>query len=231
VPSSQTDLTRVFRSSCLLTAMVATLAATPGPTSAQTAAAEGVPPPVSFWGVRLRAPLDTTEVEVGGCVSGSEFAHGMGTYSRLLDDMLLGLLPHEHEDSLPVLRALDSVQVCIASVPTSGAMVFGTVMNSLVVHALFMWPDEANRPSVASPRRLVAEQYGRPNIREEGVHRWAADSVSLDVESVSRLGYGVTLTLSDARGCEQFERVLHGGTPPPAEPTRNPCWTPVGGGR
>ncbi len=184
--------------------------------------------PVSFWGVRLRAPLDTAALKVGRCMSGSEFAHVSGTYSRVTDDFLFGLLPHEHNDSLPVLRVLDSVQVCPSFVPTSGAKAFVTIMDSLVVRAFFMWLDPPERPSVDSLAGLIAELYGEPNVQERELRRWSADSLDLYVESSSRLGFGVTITLSDARGCEQFERLVHRGeSRPTKEPTRNSCWEQV----
>ena len=211
---------------CHLRVAVATaLAIVPGPTLAQQP--NHPVAPVSFWGVRLGTPLDTAGLGVGRCLSGSEFAHMSGTYLSVTDDFLFGLLAHEHNDSLPVLRALDSVQVCIHSVPASGATAFVTIMDSLVVHAVFMWTDPAEkRPSVDSLAGLIAELYGEPNVQERGLRRWSADSVELYVEISSRLG-GVTIALSDARGCEQFERLVHRGESRPKEPTRNRCWEQV----
>ena len=221
---------RLLRSSHLLITVASAVATVPGPTLAQPPAGGDHPvAPVSLWGVRVGAPLDTALLGVGRCMSGSEFAHVSGTYSRISDDFLFGLLPHEHNDSIPVLRVLDSVQVCIHAVPTSGATAFVTIMDSLVVHALFMWTDPAERPSVDSLGGLVAELYGEPDVHERGLRRWSADSVDLSVENSSRLGQGVTITLSDARGCEQFERLVHRGESrqSPKEPTRNRCWEQV----
>lgn len=218
-----------LKHACYLPVAVATaLAIVTGPAFAQDPADESHPvAPISFWGVRLGAPLDTAGLGVGRCMSGSEFAHASGTYSRITDDFLFGLLPHEHNDSIPVLHVLDSVRVCFHKVPTSGATVFVTIMDSLVVRALFMWTNPAERPSVDSLAGLIAELYGKPNVHERGLRRWSADSVDLFVESSSRLGYGVTITLSDARGCEQFERLVHRGESRPKEPTRNRCWEQV----
>jgi hypothetical protein len=232
VLSPRIDLGRVRRSSQLLIAIASALAALPGSTYAQDPVDESHSPTCfSFWGVRLRAPVDTTVLQVGRCRPASEFAHAMGAFSGTIDDLLFGILPHEHNDSLPVLRALSSFEVCIHSVPISGATVFQTIMDSTVVHALFMWTEPADRPSADSLGGLVTELYGEPDIRERGVDRWSADSMDIYVESRSRLGYGVTITLSDARGCERFERLLHRGTPPPPERDRARCWEPVSGRR
>jgi hypothetical protein len=223
------DRMRFPRCSHLLIAIASALAVVPVPAYAQDVVEESLPPtPLSFWGVSLRAPVDTTALQVGRCSSGSDFARATGAFSPTLDDFLFGPLPHEHTDSLPVLRALSSFEVCIHSVPVSGATVFETIMDSTVVHALFMWVEPAERPSADSVGGLVSELYGEPDIRERGVDLWSADSMEIYVESNSRLGYGVTITLSDARGCERFERLVHRGTPPPPERNRNRCWEPVG---
>jgi hypothetical protein len=218
-----------LKRACQLPVTVATaLAIVTGPALAQDPADESHPvAPVSFWGVQLGTPLDTAGLQIGRCMSGSEFAHQSGAYSKVSDDFLFGELPHEHEDSLAVLRVLDSVRACFHRVRDSGAMLIATIMDSLVVHALFMWTDPAERPSVDSLGGLIAELYGEPDVQERGLRRWSADSVDLYLESSSRLGYGVTITLSDARGCEQYERLVHRGESRPQEPTRNRCWEQV----
>jgi hypothetical protein len=163
--------------------------------------------PLSLWGVRLRAPLDTANVRTTRCMSAPEFAHIGGTYSIIADAALMGA-PHQHRDSAVVLHALAPARVCYARV-SSGATVIVTSVGDTVTNALFFWPDSVDRPSEGSMLRFLTKLYGRPIINELNTPVWSRDSTGLYLAPQGPYWDGTTITLGDTRACVRYEALVH----------------------
>jgi len=179
--------------------------------------------PLALWGVRLRAPLDTKALQLGRCMSGAEFAHVGGTYSPIADAVIVGA-PHQHRDSVAVLRALAPTRVCFARVP-SGATVITTALSDTVVNAMFYWPDTGGRPSEDSISHVLTRLYGRPVVNEFGTPVWSRDSTGIYLADKGPYWEGTTISLSDQRACVRHERLVHRTEPlvGPPDSTTNQC--------
>src|SRR6267143_6156168 len=98
-------------------------------------------------------------------------------YSPIADAVIVGA-PHQHRDSVAVLRALAPTRVCFARVP-SGATVITTALSDTVVNAIFYWPDTGGRPSEDSISHVLTRLYGRPVVSEFGTPVWSRDSTGI----------------------------------------------------
>jgi hypothetical protein len=179
--------------------------------------------PLALWGVRLRAPLTSTAMRVGRCMSGPEFAHVGGTYSPIADAVIMGA-PHQHNDSVAVLRALATARVCFGRV-TSGATVITTTVSDTVANAIFYWPDAVGRPSEDSISHVLTRLYGRPSVNEFGTPIWLQDSTGIYLAEKGPYWEGTTISLSDQRACVRYEQLVHRTEPivGPPDSTTNRC--------
>ena len=178
--------------------------------------------PLALWGIRLRAPLDTTTIQLGRCMSGAEFAHVGGAYSPIVDAVILGA-PHQHRDSALVLRALGPARVCFTKV-ASGATAITTALSNSVVNAIFFWPN-APRPSEDSIAHVLTRLYGPPSVNEYGTSFWQRDSTGIYLAEKGPGWEGTTVSLNDQRACVRYERIIHRTEPlvGPADSITNRC--------
>ena len=179
--------------------------------------------PLALWGVRLRAPLSTKAIQVGRCMSGAEFAHVGGAYSPIADAVIMGA-PHQHRDSVAVLRALAPARVCFGRV-TPGATVITTTISDTVRNAIFYWPDAVGRPSEDSMSHVLTRLYGPPSVNEFGTPVWSQDSTGIYLAEKGPYWEGTTISLSDQRACVRYERLVHRTEPliGPPDSTTNRC--------
>ena len=182
------------------------------------AAARSVPDRV--FGIVLRQPLNPRAVVGRRCFTARQFALEDGFYSIVTDDALLSV-PHEHQDTAAVLAALDSFMVCRAHTRELNASVIITFLDSAVADALISWP-EGHPPAHDSMLARLTQTYGEPFHSDYGVPFWSADSMDIFLTTRSSYDEGTTLTLSDARSCERYERMVH--RPNSRDQQREPCW-------
>ncbi len=179
-----------------------------------------VPPPDRIFGIVLRQPLNPRAVAGQRCFTARQFALEDGFYSIVTDDALLSV-PHEHQDTAAVLAALDSFTVCRAHTRERNASVIITLLDSAVADALISWPD-GNSPAYDSMLATLTRTYGEPFHSDYGVPFWSADSMDIFLTMRSSYDEGTTLTLSDARSCERYERMVHSHNS--RDLRREPCW-------
>lgn len=191
----------------------------------EEALATAVPVPVAtvpdhVFGIVLRRPLDRAAIFGGRCISGRQFALMDGTYDIVSDDILASAT-EEHQDTAAVLAALDSLTACMTRTRERGATAVITLVDTIVGHAVIYWPDGGD-PSYDSMVVTLAGMYGEPYQNPWGVRFWAADSMSIYLNKRSLFGRGTAVTLTDARLCGRYERLVH------QRNTRDrhtyPCW-------
>jgi hypothetical protein len=154
------------------------------------------------------------------CFTARQFALEDGFYSIVTDDALFNV-PHEHLDTAAVLAALDSFTVCRAHTRERNASAIITLLDSTVADALISWPD-GNAPAYDSMLAMLTHTYGEPFQSTDAVPFWSADSMRIYLTTRSSYDEGTTLTLSDARSCERFERMVHSHNS--RDQRREPCW-------
>jgi hypothetical protein len=193
------------------------VAACPGKHAAPASAA--LPSaPNRVLGIVLRQPLNPAAVLGQRCFTGRQFALEDGFYDIVTDDILFSV-PSEHQDTAAVLAALDSFPACRVRTRELNATAIVTLSDSVVGHALIDWPG-GGAPTYESMVRALTQTFGEPFQSAWGVPYWSADSMAIHVNKRGPYGDGTTLTLSDARVCERYERLVHRGDRRPHEP----CW-------
>ena len=187
----------------------------PLPAATQTRAA-----PDSVFGIVLRRPLNPRVLTGKLCFTGRQLALEDGAFDIVTDDILVSA-PEEHQDTAAVLASLDQFMVCRGRTRDRGATAIITLLDSVVGHALFYWP-EATAPGYDQMLRSVTRVYGEPLQNASAVRYWAADSMSIVVNERSPYGEGPSLDLEDARVCARYEELVHRNN------TRDrrsyPCW-------
>ncbi len=176
--------------------------------------------PDRIFGIVLRQPLNPRAVAGQRCFTARQFALEDGFYSIVADDALFSV-PDEHQDTAVVLAALDSFTVCRAHTRELNATAIITMLDSAVGHALISWPG-GNAPAYDSMLAMLTQTYGEPFHSSYGVPFWSADSLDIYLTTRSSYDEGTTLTLSDARSCERFERMVHSHNS--RDQRREPCW-------
>jgi len=182
-------------------------------------------------GIVLGKRFDAAAFTRSLCVPARDFAFRGGSYSIVTDDVLFAV-PHEHEDSADVLAALDSFTVCVGETRELNATAIVTLSDSIVGNAHVFWPDERQGPAFDRVRTLLTESFGDPRQNKYGDGFWSADSLEVSLNHRGFYTDGTSLTLSDGRVCERFERLVHRqhaapiytdslGTP---DPRSNHCW-------
>ena len=179
-----------------------------------------VPDPDRLFGIVLRQPLNPRAVVGQRCFTARQFALEDGFYSIVTDDALFDV-PHEHQDTAAVLAALDSFTVCRAHTREVNASAIITLLDSAVADALLSWPG-GNAPAYDSMLVRLTQTYGEPFRSSYGVPFWSADSMNIYLTTRSSYDEGTTVTLSDARSCERFERMVHRRNS--RDQPREPCW-------
>ena len=178
------------------------------------------PVPDRIFGIVLRQPLNPRAVVGERCFTARQFAFEGKSYSIVTDDALFSV-PHEHQDTAAVLAALDSFTVCRAHTRERNASAIITLLDSAVADALISWPD-GNAPVYDRMLATLTQTYGEPFQSAYGVPFWSADSMDISVTTRSSYDEGTTLTLSDARSCDRFERMVHSQNY--IDQPREPCW-------
>ena len=187
--------------------------------------------PDHVFGVELRRPLDPSAFTRQACVGARDFAYRRGSYSIVTDDVLFGV-PHEHQDTLAVLAALDSFTVCVGQTRELNATAVVTLFDSVAGNAHVFWPEGHPAPDYDRLLTMLTEMYGEPRRNERGVRSWSADSMQLYINRRGMYNDGPALDLSDARACERFERLVHRQRAAPVytdslgnpDPRSNYCW-------
>ena len=198
-----------------------TVAACAGPHAAPgSVPAAARPVPDRIFGIVLRQPVNPRAVVGQRCFTARQFALEDGFYSIVTDDALLSV-PHEHQDTAAVLAALDSFTVCRAHTRELNASAIITLLDSAVADALISWPD-GNAPAYDRMLATLTHTYGEPFHSDYGVPFWSADSMDIFLTTRSSYDEGTTLTLSDARSCERYERMVHSHNS--RDQHREPCW-------
>lgn len=227
---------RVYRSAPIV---VFLLVACAGPRTPQTSAAPsdagptapGRSVPDHVFGVELRKPLNAVAFSRHACTGARDFAYRRGFYSTVTDDVLFGV-PHEHQDTIAVLAALDSFTVCVGETRDLNAIAIVTLFDSVVGNAHIFWPDASQAPGYDRMLTNLMELYGEPFQNEYGVRFWSADSMKLYINRRGFYTDGTALDLSDARVCDRFERLVHRQRAAPVyvdslgnpDPRSNYCW-------
>lgn len=189
------------------------------------------PLPDQVFGVVLGEPFNPVAFTRQTCVRARDFAFRSGSYSIVTDDVLFGV-PHEHQDTTAVLAALDSFTVCVGETRELNATAVVTLSDSVVGNAHIYWPVPRQAPEFDSTLRILRETYGEPIQNEYGDRLWSADSLELSFKHRGFYSDGASLTLSDARVCEHFERLVHRQHAAPVyvdslgnpDPRSNHCW-------
>jgi len=176
--------------------------------------------PDRVFGIVLRQPLNPRAVADQRCFTARQFALERGHFSVVADDVLFSV-PDEHEDTAAVLAALDSFTVCRATTHEFRASAIITLSDGVVEHVLISWPD-GNAPTLASIRAQLTRAFGEPLQSAWGVPYWSSDSMAVHLTDRGPYGDGTTLTVSDARICERFERMVHSKSS--RDQRREPCW-------
>lgn len=186
----------------------------------QSAARPSVPPPDHVFGIVLRQPLDAGAVSGTRCFTGRQFALEDGFYEIVTDDVLVSA-PEEHQDTAAVLAALDSIAACRAQTRELHATAIITLTDSIVSHAMIYWPDGGAPPYESMLARLT-QMHGEPFQTAWGVPFWSADSMVIYLNKRSVYGPGTTVSLTDARVCERYERLVHRNNS--RDRRYYPCW-------
>ena len=189
------------------------------------------PLPDQVFGVVLAKRFNPAAFTRQTCVRAREFAFRRGSYSIVTDDVLFGV-PHEHQDTTAVLAALDSFTVCVGETRELHATAVVTLSDSVVGNAHMFWPVPREAPAFDSLLRMLRETYGEPIQNSYGERLWSADSLELSLNHRGFYSDGASLTLSDARACEHFERLVHRQQAAPVyvdslgnlDPRSNHCW-------
>jgi hypothetical protein len=197
--------------------------------SSQTVAPRPLPDQV--FGVVLGKRFNPVAFTRQTCVRARAFAFRRGSYSIVTDDVLFGV-PHEHEDTTAVLAALDSFTVCMGETRELNARAVVTLSDSVVGNAHFFWSIPSQAPAFDSLLRVLSETYGEPIQNRYGDRLWSNDSLELSLNHRGFYSDGASLTLSDARVCEHFERLVHREHAAPVyvdslgnlDPRSNHCW-------
>ena len=200
------------------------------PPSSQ-AVTHGSPAPDRVLGIVLGKVFNPAAFTRQSCVRARDFAFRRGSYSVVTDDVLFGV-PHEHEDSAAVLAALDSFTVCVGETQELRATVIVTLSDSIVGNAHIFWPVERQAPVFERLLTTLKESYGEPIQDKYGDAFWSADSLELSLNHRGFYNEAASLSLSDGRMCEHFERLVHRQHAAPLytdslgnpDPRSNHCW-------
>lgn len=176
--------------------------------------------PDRVFGVVLRQPLDSHAFVGQHCFTGRQLALEDGFYEIVTDDILFSV-PEEHQDTTAVLAALDLFTACRVHTHELKATAIITLLDSVVEHALVYWPD-GDAPPYERMLAMLTRMYGEPYQSSYGVPYWSADSMAISLNKRSIYGDGTELTLSDARVCERYERLVHRNNS--RDQRRGPCW-------
>ena len=189
------------------------------------------PLPNQVFGIELGQVFNPVAFTRQACVRARDFAVRRGSSSIVTDDVLFGV-PHEHQDTTAILAALDSFTVCAGETRELNATAVLTLSDSVVGNAHIFWPVPSEAPEFDSLLRMLRETYGEPIQNAYGDRLWSADSLELSLNHRGFYSDGVSLTLSDARVCEHFERLVHRQHAAPVyvdslgnlDPRSNHCW-------
>jgi len=176
--------------------------------------------PDRVFGIVLRQPLESGVLAGRLCFSGRQFALEDGFYHITSDDILIPA-PEEHRDTAAVLAALDSFTVCKGRSRELDATAIVTLLDSVVGHAMFYWPD-GRAPTYDAMLATLTRTNGEPYQNAWGVRYWSADSMNIYVNKRSIYGPGTSIGLGDARVCERYEREVHRNNN--RDRRSYPCW-------